>query len=157
MGVWGRVVPRDAVLRIRSSRYLVPTNRHSGESGDFFVRATCDSIAGARDSTPRGLEISGSGAGTSKFPAAVPLGRGHSDSGNGAQLQQSSHQRHRRLGALAPPSIALCRQTLAQDGAHGGITDVATDRFSFHGQLRIAISGAFVREGRRVSSGGQHG
>jgi len=136
VGVWGRVVPRDAVLRIRSSRYLVPTNRHSGESGDFFVRATCDSIAGARDSTPRGLEISGSGAGTSKFPAAVPLGYGRSDSGNGAPLQQSGHRRHRRLIALGLPPI---------------------HRFSLHDQTLIAISGAFVREGRRVSSGGQHG
>jgi len=27
---WGLGVPRDAVLRIRSNRYLVPTNRHSG-------------------------------------------------------------------------------------------------------------------------------
>src|SRR5262249_10913459 len=129
--------------RIRSNRYLVPTNRHGGECGDFFVRATCDSIAGARDATPRKLSVSASGARTLEIPAAASPRYGH--------------QRHRRLVALDPSSIAHCSQTLARDGVHGGITGVATDRFPLHGQLLIAISDAFGREALRVSSGGQHG
>jgi len=74
------------------------------------------------------------------IPTVSP-GHGRDDSGNGTQPQQSSHQRHRRLVALGLASIAR----------------VTTDRFSLHGQLLIAISGAFGREGLRVSRGGQHG
>ena len=90
------------------------------------------------------------------IPTVSP-GHGRDDSGNGTQLQQSVHQRRRRLVALGLPSIAHCPQTLAQDGVRGRITDVATDRFSLHTQRFIAISGAFVHEELRVSSGGQHG
>ena len=129
----GAGVPRNVMLRSRSERYLVPADRHRGEAGDFFVRATCDSIAGAHDSTPRGLDIGGSGAGTSRFPAT---GCGRHGSRNGAPLQQSCHRRHRRLIALGLPPI---------------------HRFSPHDQTLIAISGAFGREGLRASRGGQHG
>jgi hypothetical protein len=124
-------VPSDVVLRIRSSRYLFPASRRGGKSGDFLVRATCDSIAGASDPTPRKLGVGASGAGTLSIPAAVSPMYGRCDGGTGAQLKQSGQQRHRRLVALGVPSIAHCPQTLAQDGVRGGITFLATDRSLF--------------------------
>lgn len=119
----GAGVLRD-VLRIRSDRYLVPTNRHGV-----------------------------SGAGTSSAPAAASPRYGRHGSGTGAQLRQSGHQRNRRRVALGLALVARCPQTLARDGVRGGIAD-ATDRFSRLVQLLITIRRATTPEGLLVLQGG---
>jgi len=67
------------------------------------------------------------------------------------------------IDGIVGGSLAACdrsravRVRLAPDGARGATTDVPTDRIFLHRQQVIAISDAFVREGLRVSQGGQHG
>jgi hypothetical protein len=115
----------------------------------IFLAANSTSGSFETMSLPGQFAVNQTGAATYAIPIAVPPGTaGLTPS---LSLEYSSHGANGLLGVGwtlgGLPSIGRCPQTVAQDGAAGGVNFDANDRFCMEDQRLIVISGSYGADG----------
>jgi Salmonella virulence plasmid 65kDa B protein/Insecticide toxin TcdB middle/N-terminal region/FG-GAP-like repeat len=141
---------RDVVLRIRSSRSLMPSTAMALSLAVFLlVDLLAPPAIAQMMSLPGKHAVDANGGAGYNIPIAVPSGTAglaptlsfqyNNQSGNGLLGMGWS------LGGL--PSVGRCPQTVAQDGVAGGVNYDANDRFCLDGQRLMAINGAYGADG----------
>jgi hypothetical protein len=140
---------RDVVLRIRSSRSLMPATVMALSLAVFLFVAHATPAVAQSMAIPGKFDVGGSGAAAYSIPIAVPPGTagmtpalalGFSSQGSNGIVGMGWS-----LSGL--PSINRCPQTFAHDGVRGGVNFDSNDRFCMDGQRLMVISGAYGADG----------